>query len=163
MTALFRSGLTTLVVLAAAATVVVFPRGLAPARPPAPRLALAAPSPAPARMPTAGEILARGAAVGLTAGQRARLEALDRAWRADAGPLEAALRAAGEEFSRFMAGAQGAGRASLAEVRERAAEVSALGQSLRERRQAHATRAVAVLDERQRQRLGATVNTGGGR
>lgn len=158
-----RYAMTTLVLVAAAVGVVAVQRGQDRPRPAARPGASAPRPPAPASPATAGEILARADALVLTAGQRARLEALDRTWRTDVEPLEAALQAATEDFSRFMGEAQAAKSARLADVQHRAADVSSLGQALRERRQAHAALAAAVLEDPQRVRLGAMANKGGGR
>jgi hypothetical protein len=162
MSARLRHVVTTLVLVAAGAGVIAVHGGADRPRLAVPPVATE-PRPLPPLPATAGEILARADAIGLTAGQRARLETLDRTWRAEAEPLEAAVRAATEEFSRFMAEAQTARRASLADVQQRAADVSRLGHALRERRRAHVTLAAAVLDESQPVRLGATVNNGGER
>lgn len=133
-----------------------------PARPAAPdRPAPTSPSP-----PTAREILERARALSLTAAQIARLEALDRQWQQESSGLEAALRQAEQDFSRFMTDAQAARRTSLEEIERRSAEFRELSAALRERRRLHAEAAAQLLSEPQRLTLASLPSpkpTGGGR
>lgn len=129
-------------------------------RPAAQPAAVARPLPPAPALPTAREILGRRAALGLSAEQVARLEALDREWRSEAAPLEAALQAAGEEFSRFVREAQPGKGASLQEIQRQSAEYRELSATLRERRRLHSEAAAHVLTESQRQRLAAAKATG---
>lgn len=128
------------------------PEARPPAAPPAPLLAR--------------DILARDVALSLTSDQTARLEALDRAWKDEAGPLEANLRAATMEFSRFMSEAQTRRGTSLQEVQRRTAELSELSAALRERQRLHAEAAARVLANWQHARLAQVtshVTSGGNR
>jgi hypothetical protein len=125
---------------------------------PGPRLeawpmAARSPAPRPPAPPTAREILERGAALSLTADQKAHLAGLDRKWREESAGLETALQAAEVEFSRFMKEAQAGGRTSLQEIQSRSAEASDLSASLRERRRIHAEVAARILTTTQRQEL----------
>ena len=125
---------------------------------PAPRLqpgpsAIVRPMPPPP--PSARELLEGGVALSLTEGQAARLQNLDQQWRRESAELEQAVQAAGDDFARFMRDAQAAGRMGIQEIQQRAAELSGLSASLRERRRLHGEAAAAVLARAQRQRLGA--------
>jgi len=124
------------------------------------------PVPPPSPAPAARDILAGDASLSLTAEQKTRLEHLDRRWREDSAPLEASLREADRDFSRFMAAAQEAGRTTLQEVQGRSADVRELGAALREMRRLQSEAAANVLTEAQRQRLAALrgpVTPGGAR
>jgi hypothetical protein len=112
----------------------------------------AATRPAPLAMPpSAREVLARGAALSLTADQRARLEALASDWAKEGASLEAEVEAALAEFSRFMHQARERGKgASLQEVQQRMAEVSEPSARLRELRRLHAEAVARVLTDAQR-------------
>ncbi len=124
------------------------------------------PAPPPSPAPTARDILAGDASLFLTAEQKTRLEDLDRRWREDSAPLEASLREAERNFSRFMAEAQKAGRATLQEIQGRSGDVRELSAALRELRRLHSEAAANVLTEAQRQRLAALhgpVTPGGAR
>lgn len=114
--------------------------------------------------PAAREILARGTELVLTDEQRAQLEALDRAWRAEGAALRASTDEAGEEFSAF-ARRQGARGASLAEVERHSARYRELSAELRANRVRHAVAAMAILNDTQRGRLApvAASQTSGGR
>jgi hypothetical protein len=125
---------------------------------PAPRLqpgpsAIVRPMPPPP--PSARELLEGGVALSLTEGQAARLRDLDQQWRRESAELEQAVQAAGDDFARFMRDAQAAGRMGIQEIQQRAAELSGLSASLRERRRLHGEAVAAVLTGAQRQRLGA--------
>jgi hypothetical protein len=125
---------------------------------PAPRLqpgpsAIVRPMPPPP--PSARELLEGGMALSLTEGQAARLRDLDQQWRRESAELEQAVQAAGDDFARFMRDAQAAGRMGIQEIQQRAAELSGLSASLRERRRLHGEAVAAVLTGAQRQRLGA--------
>lgn len=132
---------------------------------PAPRLrpqseAVPRPTAQPPALPTAREILDRRPALSLTADQMARLEALDREWRAETPPLETALKAAEEELSRFLREAQAGKGASVQEIQRRSAEYQELSAALRERRRLHSQAATRVLTAPQRQKLAAATATG---
>jgi hypothetical protein len=138
-----------------------------PAVAPRPREA-AAPRPAPSELAplTAGDILARSAALSLTRGQRTRLEALARESKAESSRPEADLDAATAEFARFMDEARRGRGASLPEIQRRSADVRELSAALREERRRHGEAAAGVLTERQRTTLARTRTTtpgGGGR
>jgi len=134
-----------------------------PARP-APRLvrpaAAARPSAPP---PTAREILDRGAALSLTADQKARLAALDERWRKESAGVHAATQEAQRELSRFLQ-EQGAAKASLQEIQRRSAEYREFSQELRELRQRHAEAVAQVLTGSQQRKLAVltTPDTRGG-
>ena len=116
---------------------------------PAPRLE-ARPAEAtrpPAPPPTARAILERGAALSLTANQKARLEALDEKWRKEAALLEAALKTAEQEFSQFMKEAQAGGKTNVQEIQRRSEEFRNLNAELREARRHHADEATRILTE----------------
>ena len=111
---------------------------------------------APPPPPMAHSLLARGADLSLTAAQTARLEALDRRWKAEAAGLEAALQHEAAAFAQFMQEAQAAGKTSVQEIQRRSADLRAVSESLRERRQLHADAVLDVLTESQRQVLATT-------
>jgi phytoene dehydrogenase-like protein len=106
--------------------------------------------------PTAREILGRGAVLSLTADQKTRLEALDRGWREESAPLEAALQEAEREFTRFMEDTRASGRTTVEEIQRRSADVRELSAARRERRRIHSEVAAQVLTESQRRRLAAS-------
>ncbi len=128
-------------------------------RPTGPRLSRPAsagrPAPQPSPVPTARDILDQGDSLSVTPDQKTHLEELDRRWRQESAPLEASLREAERDFSRFMADAQKAGRATLQEIQGRSADVRELSAALRELRRLHSEAAANVLTEAQRQRLAA--------
>jgi hypothetical protein len=131
----------------------------APGRPArAPVARPAAPAVAPAPPPTARDVLAAG--VALDAAQRRELEGLAREWERASATLEAAVRAARDEFDRFAATARAGGRTSLAELQQRSAELRELSAELRARRQAQSDAALAVLTDDERR---AIPTTAGGR
>ena len=132
----------------------------APPRPSRPTAERPAP---PVPLPTAPDLLERGDALGLTAEQRARLAALDRAWGEEAGGLDRAVAAARAEFERFTREASPRG-ASVAEIQRQSAEYRELSAALREARRRHADAAQAVLTEAQRRSLarGPFTNVRGG-
>lgn len=137
---------------------------------PAPRIPArseaARPAPLPLPPPTAREVLDRRATLSLTADQKARLVRLDRKWREESAPLEAALQEAEREFSQFMKDAHAGGRTSLQEIQHRSAEVRDLGAALRDRRRLHSEAAADVLTGQQRRTLTSPSSpdtTGGGR
>ena len=107
----------------------------------------------PAPPPTAREILDRGALLDLRAEQRTRLRALDARWAPESAAADARLRVATDEFARFMEDARGAGRANLADIQRRSAEISELSAEMREHRRRHADAAAAILTDWQRGRL----------
>jgi len=117
----------------------------------------------PVPLPTAPDLLERGDALGLTAEQRARLAALDRAWGEEAAALDRAVAAARAEFERFTREASLRG-ASVAEIQRQSAEYRELSAALREARRRHADAALAVLTEAQRRSLarGPFTNAQGG-
>lgn len=124
------------------------------------------PAPLAPPEPTARDILAGNASLSLTAEQKTRLEELDRRWRQESTPLETSLHEAERDFSRFMAEAQKAGRATFQEIQGRSADVRELSAALRELRRLHSEAAAHVLTEVQRQRLAALhsqVTPGGAR
>ena len=112
------------------------------------------PAPPPPAPPTAREVLDRSERLDLTREQKARLEALDRQWKQETAGVEAALRGAEEEFSRFMKEAQGGKGTSLQEIQRRSADVRDLSATLRERRLLHGEAVARVLTEPQRRTLG---------
>ncbi len=127
---------------------------------PGPRLearpvAVGRPIPAPPAPLTAREILERGAALSLTADQKAHLAALDRKWREESAGLETALQAAEVEFSRFMKETQAGGKTNVQEIQRRSADLQSLSAALRERRQFHVEEAARILTAIQRQKLSA--------
>jgi len=123
-----------------------------PARP-APRLARpAAAARPPAPLPTAREILDRGAALSLTADQKARLAALDERWKKESAGVQAAAQEAQRDLSRFLQ-EQGAAKASLQEIQRRSADYRKLSQELRELRQRHAETVAQVLTGSQQRKL----------
>jgi hypothetical protein len=118
---------------------------------------------APPNLPTAHSLLARGAALSLTTAQTARLEALERRWKAEAAGLEATLQHEEAAFAQFMQEAQAAGKTSVQEIQRRSADLRALSESVRERRRLHADAVLDVLTESQRQMLATTAaSTRGG-
>jgi hypothetical protein len=117
-----------------------------------PRPAAARPV-APPPAPTARMLLNRADDLALTQGQKARLEALDRQWKAESAGLDAALRQEQEAFSRFMQEAEKRGKTSVQEIQGRSADLRDLSETLRARRQHHAEAAVDVLTEKQREML----------
>jgi len=120
----------------------------------------------PAAPLTAREVLDRSEALALTQAQRARLEGLDRRWQQETAGLEAAVRAAEQEFSRFMQEAQAGKGTSLQEIERRSADVRDLSAALRERRLLHTGAVAQVLTEAQRRTLGlppSPETSGGGR
>ena len=136
---------------------------------PAPRIPARSEAARPAPLPPpppAREVLDRGATLSLTADQKARLASLDRKWREESAPVEAALQEAEREFSQFMKDAHAGGRTSLQEIQHRSAEVRDLGAALRERRRLHSEAAADVLTGQQRRTLtspSSPETTGGGR
>jgi hypothetical protein len=123
-----------------------------PARP-TPALPAARPpavSPGPL---TAREILGQRVVLDLRGDQIVRLEALDETWRREAGELEALVRQAELEFSRFASESQRSRGASLPEIQRRSVAFSGLSAEVRQRRQQHAEAAIGVLDESQRLRV----------
>ena len=123
-------------------------------RPPPPRPSRATagrPAP-PVAPPTAGDLLGRAEALGLTAEQRARLASLDRAWGEQAAGLDRAVAAVRAEFEGFTREASPRG-ASVAEIQRRSAEYRELSAALRAARERHAEAAQAVLSEVQRRSL----------
>jgi hypothetical protein len=113
---------------------------------------------------TAGEILGRAETLRLRPEQTARLRTLAEEWRAETGPLEAALQAASAEFDRFAAEARKGGGASVPELQRRSADLQALSAELRERRAAHSLRAEETLTDAQRELLRREpVTSAGGR
>jgi len=116
------------------------------------------PRPAAARpvappLATARMLLDRGDDLALTQGQKARLEALDRQWKAESAGLDAAVRQEQEAFARFMQEAETRGKTNMQEIQGRSAGLRDLSATLRARRQHHAEAAVDVLTEKQRQML----------
>jgi hypothetical protein len=123
-----------------------------PARPP---LRPGSPA-APARLiapATAREVLARGDVLALTDDQRARLAALAKAWEQDIAPVDAALKVATDEFTRFARDARQSGRARLEDIRSRTEDVQSLSALMRERRTRHADETMATLTAAQRAHL----------
>ena len=118
---------------------------------------------APPPLPTAHSLLVRGAVLSLTKAQTARLEVLDLRWKAQAAGLEADLQHEEAAFAQFMREAQAAGKTSVQEIQRRSADLRALSESVRERRQLHADAVLDVLTESQRQVLATTAaSTRGG-
>ena len=111
---------------------------------------------APPPLPTAHSLLEGGAVLSLTKAQTARLEALDLRWKAQVAGLEAAIRQEEAAFAQFMQEAQVAGKTSVQEIQRRSADLRAMSESLRERRQLHAEAVLDVLTESQRQMLAGT-------
>lgn len=107
----------------------------------------------PAPPPTAGEILARSDALGLSLQQTERLRELDRQWQAEDEQLQEAIRVASTEFERFVADARKGGGASLQTLQQRSSELRHLSVTLRERRAEHSRGAAGVLTEAQRAEL----------
>ena len=128
-----------------------------PARPgpllPPGTAAAARPAQPPPAPPTARQILDRKVTLSLTAEQAGTLTALDRTWQEESAPLEAALREAEGEFSRFLKETQANGRTSLQEIQRRSADVRELSAALRDRRLRHAEASTNVLNEIQRRKL----------
>ena len=118
--------------------------------------------PTVAPRPTARNLLAYGEALGLTAGQRAKLETLAAAWERESASLQAGADAASAEFARFIGDAQKVGHVRLDEVQRRSMEVQELSAALRARRAPHNEEAAGVLTERQRSRLAEIHTTPGG-
>ena len=123
---------------------------------PAPRLearpAEAARPPAPP-LPTARQILDRGADLSLTANQKARLEALDEKWRKEAALLETALKTAEQDFSQYVKEVQAEGKTNLQEIQRQSADYRELSAELRGLRQRHAEAAAQILTESQQREL----------
>ena len=146
--------------LALLAVVVGYALTQGPAARPAPAPpagAAAAPRiPPPRPLPSAREILDRGAMLSLSAEQQRRLEALERAWSAESARLETELQAATAEFSRFMSEARATRGASLQEIQRRSADIRELGAELREQRRRHGEAAAQNLANWQRRRLAHT-------
>ena len=118
----------------------------------------------PAPPPTAGEILARSDALGLSPRQTERLRELARQWQAESGELQEAIRTASAEFERFVADARQGGGASLQTLQQRSSDLRQLSVTLRERRAEHSHRAASVLTEAQRATLrSGTEDSSGGR
>ncbi len=155
---------TTLVLIAIGAGYVLMPEW--PGRR-APRLAAPAEASAHRRMlpapATARDILDR-ADLTLTVEQRRRLQSLDRRWREEAEGVKRELKDAEEEFSRFLADAQGQGRVSVLEIQRRSEDVGRLGAALRQEREQHSKAAVQILTKIQRGALlaSSTPNASGG-
>ncbi len=101
----------------------------------------------------AREILERSADLSLTASQRDRLVEMDAKWQQEWPPLEARLKGAEVEFSRFMDEAQKRGRVSLQEIQRRSEELRRLGAAWREVQERQAETARQVLTESQRKQL----------
>jgi len=132
--------------------------------PPRPAVHATARPALPAPPPTAGEILARSDALGLSARQTERLRELARQWQAESGELQEAIRAASAEFERFVADARQGGGASLQTLQQRSSDLRQLSVTLRERRAEHSHRAASVLTEAQRATLrSGTEDSSGGR
>lgn len=131
---------------------------------PRPAAVAAAPRiPSPLTLPSASEILDRGARLSLSAAQTRSLEGLARDWSNESARLEAQLRDATAEFSRFMSEAQAGRGASLQEIQRRSAEAGELGALLRERRRLHGETATGLLVAWQRAKLAeATMVPAGG-
>ncbi len=117
-----------------------------------PRPAAARPA-APPRLPTARMLLDRADDLSLTQSQKARLEALDRQWRAESAGIDAAIQQEQAAFARFMQEAETRGKTNMQEIQGRSADLRELSENLRLRRQQHAEAAVDVLNEAQRQML----------
>ena len=122
----------------------------APPRPPARNASVPAPPAAPL---TAGEILDRSDALGLSPQQTGGLRGLDRQWQAESGQLHEAIRIASAEFDQFVGHARQGGGASLQALQQRSSELQRLSVTLRERRAEHGRRAAGVLTEAQRATL----------
>ncbi len=135
-------------------------------RPGPPRPAVhAATRPAlPAPPPTAGEMLDRSDALGLSTQQTERLRELDRQWQAEYRALQAVIRTASAEFEQFVADARQGGGASLQTLQQRSSDLRHLSMTLHERRAEHGRRAAGVVTEAQRATLRpASENSVGGR
>jgi len=104
--------------------------------------------------PAAREVLGRGAELSLRPVQVERLEALDHEWGSRQGGIEADLDAAMAEFPLFMGEAQAGRGTTVTEIQRRAAEIAALGRTLREERRLHGEAATRLLTDAQRERLG---------
>ena len=132
--------------------------------PPRPAVHATARPALPAPPPTAGEILARSDALGLSSQQAGRLRELARQWQAESGELQEAIRAASAEFERFVADACQGGGASLRTLQQRSSDLRQLSVTLRERRAEHSRRVASVLTEAQRATLrSGTEDSSGGR
>ncbi len=133
----------------------------APTLPRVERTSSSQPAPPP---PMARDVLVRADDLRLTADQRAQLEALDRAWRADGAGLESAAAAASRRFSAWMAEAQAKGRVGMDEIQRQSEDVRSLSASLRERRRVHGAAVTQALTTAQRVTLGlpAAATTSGG-
>lgn len=110
----------------------------------------------PPPLPTAHSLLAQGAVLSLTKAQTARLQVLDLRWKTQAAGLEAALQHEEGAFAQFMQETQAAGKTSVQEIQRRSADLRAMSESVRERRQLHADAVLDVLTESQRQVLATT-------
>ncbi len=108
--------------------------------------------------PTAGEVLERAADLSLTAEQRRRLLGLDAEWQQESTPLEARLRGAEAEFSRFMGEAQQNGKVSLQEIQRHSEDVRRLGAAWREAQERQAEAVKHVLTESQQKQLASVTS-----
>ena len=149
---------TTLVLVAVGLGYAVIQGRAARPSPSLPGRPAAASQPVPPPPPTAREILSREAVLSLTVDQKTHLEALDRRWREESVPLEAALQEAEQEFARFMEDTRASGRTSMQEIQRRSADVRELSAARRERRRIHSEVAAQVLTESQRRRLAASLS-----
>jgi hypothetical protein len=137
-------------------------------RPAAPRVArpvpAAAPAPTPryARPATANDVLARADLLALSAEQRGRLTALGASLDAEMAPMQRALAAASEDFTRFAREAQHAGRVRLDDVRVRTEDIQALSALVRERRARHAAETLSALTPAQREQFAQARDMTGG-
>ncbi|HSB68468.1 MAG TPA: hypothetical protein VLT62_03925 [Candidatus Methylomirabilis sp.] len=120
-------------------------------RPPARAEASPTPASRPKPLPTARDILDRGAALALTAEQAARLAALEERWKQESATVQTAAEEAGRGFSQFLK-EQGSARTSLQEIQRRSADYRELSQELRELRRRHAEAAGAILTESQQRK-----------
>jgi hypothetical protein len=113
----------------------------------------------PVPPPTARDVLEHADALALTAEQRARLAALDRAWSDEAPGLNRAVATARAEFERFSreAGPRGV---SVGEIQRQSAAYRELSAALRAARERHAEAVRAILTETQR--AGSSTNGRGG-
>ena len=133
--------------------------------PPRPAGVAAAPR-VPPPLPSARDLLDRRASLALSPDQARRLEALAREWSSESARLDASLRAATAEFSRFMTEAQAGRGASLQEIQRRSADAGELGAWVREQRRLHGEAAAGLLADWQRAKLvqeAPGVPVGGGR
>jgi len=121
-----------------------------------PRPAKAGPVAPRLTAPTARTMLERGTALSLTKAQTTRLEILDLRWKAQVAGLEAAIKQEEAAFAQFMREAQATGKASVQEIQRRSADLRAMSESVRERRQLHADAVLDVLTESQRQMVATT-------